>query len=218
MAPVLAGAVPGWWLFGWRGTLLFSGLALAAMLVYRSIARRRPGLGSGLALLGVAVLFQASSTLTWGGADVPDGTRYKASPVGLSLVLTPNRTVSETVDCGWHAVSGYATPCEVASAPAFLRLRLVYPLVVLAALACGAGAGMSLQPRWCLHPVQRGVATGAALAALGAVPLFLESMGTALAPLQGLAVGVGGTLGMMQLVAGVVLGAVVATGTVDGKQ
>ena len=83
--------------------------------------------------------------------------------------------------------------------------------MMLAALACVAGAGMTLQPRWRLHPIQRGLAAGAALAALGAVPLFLESIGNALAPLQGLATGVGGTLGMMQLVAGVLLALVVFT-------
>ena len=208
---MLAGAILGWWLFGWRGTLLFSGLALAAMLAYRLVTRRRPGLGSGLALLAAAALFHSSPRLAWGGADAPDGTRFKASPVGLSRVLTPDRTVSETVDCGWHTVSGYLAACEVASASAFLRLRLVYPLMALAALACVAGAGMSFQPRWRLHPIQRGLAAGAALAALVAVPLFLESVGKALAPLQGLAVGVGGTLGMMQLVAGVILCLTVGT-------
>lgn len=45
----------------------------------------------------------------------------------------------------------------------------------------------------------------------GMAPLFLESIGKALAPLQGLAVGVGGTLETMQLVSGVVLGAVVVS-------
>ena len=62
MAPVLTGAILGWWFFGWRGTLLFSGLALAAMLALGLFARRRPGLGSGLGLLAAAALFQASST------------------------------------------------------------------------------------------------------------------------------------------------------------
>ena len=208
---MLAGAILGWWFFGWRGTLLYAGLALAAMLAFHLIARRRPGFAAALALLAAAALFQSSPRRTWGGADVPDGTRYKVSPVGLSHVLTPNRTVSETVDCGWYAASGETASCEVASAGAFQRLRLVFPLLMLAALTCVAAAGMSLQPGWRLHPVQRGLGVGAALAALVSVPLFQESIGKALAALQGLATGVGGTLGMMQLVAGVVLGAVVAT-------
>ena len=210
VAPSLAGAILGWWFFGWLGTLLMSGLALAAILALGLIERRRPGLGSGLTLLAAAALFLASSTLTWGGADVPDGTRYKASPVGLSHVLTPDRTVSETIDCGWYAVSGYTTSCDVTSAAAFLRLRLVYPLLMLATLASVGGAALSSRPHWRLHPIQRGLAAGAALAALVAVPLFNDSIGKALAPLQGLAAGVGGTLGTMELVLGVVLGAVVA--------
>jgi hypothetical protein len=210
MAPVLAGAILGWWFFGWRGTLLFAGLALLALLAYRIGARHRPGFTSGLALVASAALFHASSTLTWGGADVPDGTRYKASPVGLSHVLTPNRTVSETIDCGWYRASGYPVACEVADASAFARLRLVYPLLVLAALASMAAAAMSFQPRWRLHPVQRGLAAVAAVAALLAPPVFVESVAKALAPLAGLAAGAGGTLGIMQMVGGVLLCLVVA--------
>ena len=84
-------------------------------------------------------------------------------------------------------------------------------LVKILQRACVAAAAISFQPHWRLRPVQRSVAAGAALAALLAMLLFAGSIGSALAPLAGLTVGVGGTLGTMQLVAGVLLGLVVVS-------
>jgi hypothetical protein len=99
---------------------------------------------AGVALFLLAAAFHVASTLGWGGAEASDGTRYKASPVGLSHVLQPRTPVSPTIDC-------------------------------------------------------------AALAALSALVLFDVSIEKALAPLSGLAVSPGGTLGTMQLTAAILL-------------
>jgi hypothetical protein len=123
---------------------------------------------------------------------VPGGSRFKASPVGLSHVLAPDRFESGTADCGWHAVSRYRTPCDIGDASAFARLRAVYPITLLAALLSVAGA--------------------AGLAALMALGLFAGSVRPALAAIADLPVGVGGTLGTMQLVLALLLCLVIAIG------
>jgi hypothetical protein len=68
---------------------------------------------------------------------------------------------------------------------------------------------MSVRLQWRLHLSQRLIAACAALAGLLAVVLFARSIDRALAPLAGLSVGVGGTLGTMQLTAAVLLCSVV---------
>jgi hypothetical protein len=127
--------------------------------------------------------------------------------VGLSHVLTPHQLTSRTVDCGWYAASGYVEPCAVASGgeAAFGRLRMVYPLVLLAVLMCVAGAVLSLRPAWRLRGAHRRAACAAAVLALLAVALFAGSVGAALAALQGVSMGTGGTLGTMQLSTAVLL-------------
>jgi hypothetical protein len=207
VAVVLTGAVLGWWMFSLRGAGLFAGIGLVAVGVFRLVGARAAGWAAALALLLAAAGLQSASTLGWAGADVPDGTRFKASPVGVSHVLTPHQLTSRTVDCGWYAASGYAAPCAVArgGAGAFRRLRLVYPLVLLAVALCVLGALLSLRPAWRLRTAQRLAAGAAALVALAAVSVFAGSVGNALAVLADLPVGVGGTLGTMQLAAAVLL-------------
>jgi hypothetical protein len=201
----LTGSFMGYWMFGPRGSALFAAIGVSVSLVFRLVSLLRPGLVAGLGLVLAAALFHSASTLGWGAADAPDGTRYKASPVGLSHVLTPRQPVSKTTDCGWHGAAGYPTPCAVADEQAFRQLRSVYPLVLFAALLCGLGAVMSLRLRWRLHVSQRLIAACAAFAGLLGVVLFARSIDRALAPLAGLSVGVGGTLGTMQLTAAVLL-------------
>lgn len=204
---VLAGAALGWWMFGVRGVALFAGVGAALALAYRLAAAYAAGPAAALALVLAAAALQSSSTLGWGGADAADGSRFKASPVGLSHVLTPDRPTSRTVECGWHAASGYASPCAVAPGGegAFGRLRVVYPMVLLAAFLGVAGAAVALRPRWRLRGVHRHAACGAAVVALLAVVLFAISVGDALAALQGVEMGTGGSLGTMQLSAAVLL-------------
>ncbi|HEX6368907.1 MAG TPA: hypothetical protein VF006_08240 [Longimicrobium sp.] len=204
---VLAGAALGWWMFSFRGLALFAAAGAFVAIAYRLLATYASGLAAALALVLAAAALHSASTLGWGGADVADGSRFKASPVGLSHVLTPDRPASRTVDCGWHAASGYAAPCAVARGgdAAFRRLRAVYPVVLAAVFLCVAGAVASLRPAWRLRGAHRVAAGGAAAAALLAVALFAASVGQALASLQGVRMGTGGSLGTMQLSAGVLL-------------
>lgn len=201
LAVVLAGAGLGWWMFGVRGAAMFAAAGGVIVAGFLLAGARVPGVAAALALVLAAAALHAASTRGWGGADAPGRTRYKASPVGLSHVLTPHQLESRTEDCGWHAASGYPAPCTIARGgeAAFRRLRAVYPLVLLAALLAAAGAAMSLRPAWRLRAPQRLAAAAAALAALLSVGLFAGSAARALAPLAGLPFGVGGTLGTMQL-------------------
>jgi amino acid transporter len=204
---VLAGAALGYSMFAWRGAALFAGGGAAVAAVFGVIGPRGWRFAAAVALVLAALALRSASTLGWAGADVPDGTRYKASPVGLSHVLTPHQLTSRTEDCGWHSASGYAEPCAIASdgGAAFRRLTAVYPLVLFAVFLCVAGAVLSLRPARRLLAAQRVAAAGAVLVVLLAVVLFAGSVQAALAPLAGLAVGVGGTLGTMQLSAAVLL-------------
>jgi hypothetical protein len=196
---VFAGTAAGWWMFAWRGAALFAGIAALVAVAFRVLGPHGPRVLPALALLLAAAGFHSASTLGWGGADAPDGTRFKASPVGLSHVLTPDRPVSETIDCGWHVASGYAEPCGVADARALRRLRAVYPLMLAAAVLALLGAGLSLAPPRRRAP-QRALGALSLVAALLATALFAHSLPRALSDLAGLPVGMGGTLGTMQLV------------------
>jgi hypothetical protein len=144
---LLAGACLGYWMFGFRGAALFMVIALLITVAFRLIASYSCGVAAALALGLAAAALHSASTLGWGGADVLDGTRYKASPVGLSHVLSPRQPVSETIDCGWYAASGYSTPCVVAENghAAFRRLLAVYPVVQGAVLLCLVGAVISFR-------------------------------------------------------------------------
>lgn len=135
-------------------------------------------------------------TLAWGGADAPDGTRYKVSPVGISQVLKPHQTVSPTVNCRWGEP---APPCTVADAADARRLSLVALLVLLGAgLAIGAALATAAGPRaaaW-ITPA----CGSAALLCFGVAPwLFVSSAQRALAVLAPLSLGIGGTLGTLEL-------------------
>ena len=203
----LAGAVLGNWMFGLRGLMLFMVTGLCVAVVFRLAATRASRLAAAVALLLAGGLLQSASTLGWGAADAPDGTRYKASPVGLSHVLTPHRPVSETIDCGWYGASGYPTPCSVAAGGerAFRQLRTVYPLIMVGAICCILGAMGSLRPAWRLQSYQGLIAGCAAFATVLAVVFFATSFGSALESLKGLSVGTGGTLGTMEVTAAMLL-------------
>jgi hypothetical protein len=207
LGEILAGACLGLWMFGFRGLLLFMGVGLALAIVFGFVGARIPRAAAALALLLASTAFQSASTLGWGAADAPDGTRYKVSPVGLSHVLTPNQPVSATIDCGWHRMSEYLTPCTIASGgdAAFRRLQAVFPLIVMATVCCLFGAIVSLPPLRRFRNYQPQLAAGAALSAVVAVILFATSVGGALDNLQGLSVGTGGSLGTMQLTLAVML-------------
>lgn len=205
-AVVGTGAVLGYWMFALAGALLFAGVGLAIALVFGLAGQRTRPLAAALGLLLAGAALYSSSTLGWGAADAPDGTRYKVSPVGLSHVLTPHQTVSRTIDCGWYRVSRHPARCEVGpgGASAFVRLHAVYPLLLLGIACCAIGALGSMR----LARLQRAqgllAAAGAGAAGLSVV-VFATSFGQALAPLATLSVGTGGTLGTMQLTAAILL-------------
>jgi hypothetical protein len=199
MVVVAAGAALGWWMFHYRGAALFAGIGLAIGVGFALGSHYAPRLACAAALAGAALALHASSTLGWGGADAPDGSRFKASPVGLSHVLRPDRPTSATVDCGWHAASGYPAPCAVADSRAFTRLRLVYPLILAAGLLAAVGAALSLRRDPLRSRAQRVLASAGGVATIGALALFATSIQAALAAIADLPIGVGGTLGTMQL-------------------
>jgi hypothetical protein len=193
-------------MFGVSGLLLFMGTGLVIPFAFGLLPRGRR-VAAAVALFVAALALYSASALGWGGADAPDGTRYKASPVGLSHVLTPHQAVSQTVDCGWHARSGYTVACRVAvgGESAFRQLRAVYPLVMVATACCLLGAVVCVLPVPRLQRYQTAFPACASLCAVVAVALFARSLATALEDLRGLSVGTGGTLGTMQLTAAVLL-------------
>jgi hypothetical protein len=200
-------------MFAVRGLLLFAAVGLAFSLAFALVTRWAPRLARAVALVLAALALHSASTLGWGAADVPDGTRYKASPVGLSHILTPNQLTSTTVDCGWYSASGYTTPCRVAAGGEsdFRKLRAVYPLVITAMALCALAAVMSAATAHRIRRLQRPLAIGVAFTAVLSVIVFSSSFGDALADLSDLSVGTGGTLGTMELTAAVLLCLVAGT-------
>src|SRR5262249_9553822 len=141
-------------------------------------------------LLAGAALNHAS-TLAWGGADAPDGTRYKASPIGLSHVLSPRQPVSPTVNCRWYFAGGEADLCAVApdAGAAYWQLLAVFPLTCLSLVVCLLGGLGQCRGSWRLRFPHRLVAGMAAVLPALALWMFSWSLGPALAVLDGLEVG-----------------------------
>ena len=125
-------------------------------------------------------------------------------------VLTPDRLESATVDCGWYRASGYPAPCEIGDSGAFAMLRTVYPLILLAALLSFGGAAFAMFRARRPRTMVRALAGGGGLAALAGLTLFAASVRPALAAIAELPVGVGGTLGTMQLALALLLSLTVA--------
>ncbi|HEX5004419.1 MAG TPA: hypothetical protein VFV65_03840 [Gemmatimonadales bacterium] len=205
----LAGAGLGCWMFSFRGLLLFLAIGVGLSIAIRLVVThtRHGGVAFALALVVAAAAFGSASRLGWGAADAHDGTRYKVSPVGLSHVLTPHQPVSETIDCGWYPLSGYAAPCAIApgGAAAFRLLRAVFPLLVAAVACCLLGVLVAVAGPSGMATSRRVLSSIAALSGLSALVLFANSCGAALADLRGLRVGTGGTLGTMQLTTAILL-------------
>ena len=210
LAIMLAGAALGWWMFHYRGAALFAGIGLVTGLASGALSHFSQRFAAGLALAGAALALHSSATLGWGGTDAPGGSRFKASPVGLSHVLTPDRLESATVDCGWYRASGYPAPCEIGDSGAFAMLRTVYPLILLAALLSFGGAAFAMFRARRPRTMVRALAGAGGLAALAGLALFAAAVRPALAAIAELPVGVGGTLGTMQLALALLLSLTVA--------
>ena len=133
-----AAAGLGYWLFGSLGVALWVPLAASATLLIHFVRRFVAGLAMAAPLLIAGAALYDASTLAWGGADSPDGTRYKASPIGLSHVLSPRQPVSPTVNCRWHFAGGDAGLCAMAPGAelAYRQLLAVFPLVCGAITVC----------------------------------------------------------------------------------
>jgi hypothetical protein len=155
-----------------------------------------------LLLVLAALAVNYSSTLSWGGAEAADGTRYKVSPNGILHVLEPGTTISPTVLSQWSPEAGDALLRAVAPGGerAYTRLKLTYPLLQTGFWLALAGAAAVLLPFWqrqrrMLFTI---LASGAAGAILAAVVLFITSTAGALAVLtESKDFGYGGTLGCM---------------------
>jgi hypothetical protein len=199
----LIGGAMGFWLFGWRGFLLFASAGVGFVLLQRLAASRAPAATVCIPLVLAAVLHWESATLTWGGADAPDGTRYKVSPVQLSRILAPGQTVSPTEDCGWYGRAG-APPCALTpDRPARLGLLAIYPLLLLGMAGCGAGALACGCRAW--RRRAGAIVQATALLPVASLILLATTAERALAALAGLDVGVGGTLGVMEVTAATLL-------------
>ena len=166
----------------------------------RSLPRVARIVAAALLLLGAAALYTARP-LGWGAAEAPDGTRFKVSPVGLSHVLEPRQPISATRDCLWSPPGGDATLCAVAPGgePAFRALRMVHWIVAVAALLSVLGAVLLLVQTPAMDRPARAALTASVVAALAAPLIFAHAAPRALAALEGLEFGVGGTRGVLQL-------------------
>ena len=161
-------------------------------------------LAAGALLLSAWAVY-SSVPLGWGGADAPDGTRFKVSPGGLSHVLEPHATVSPDVKCGWSPPSGEAELCRVApgAEAAHARLRTVRPLLLGTAALAIAGSVLALTAA--PLGIRLGVAAAAAAGPVIALVLFATSAGRAILVLRELPFGLAAALGTMLVGVAVVL-------------
>ncbi|HWA57370.1 MAG TPA: hypothetical protein VG692_08960 [Gemmatimonadales bacterium] len=154
----------------------------------------------------VALLFSltalglgSSLSLGWGAADLPDGTRYKVSPLGLSHVLQLHQTVSTTEDCRWgdsQPLCAFRTETPVA----VLALRSVPILVALAAALALLGALAWLLPDHSpVAKVRAGMILLPPALAASALGLFAWAAPRASEALNPLSFGVGGTKATLQI-------------------
>jgi len=160
---------------------------------------------AAVALLLAAWAVHSSIPLGWGGADAPDGTRFKVSPAGLSHVLEPHEAVSRDVKCWWSPPSGDATLCRPApgAGAAHARLRAVRPVLLATVALAVAAAVLALAGA----PLGIRLATSGA-AALGpvvALLLFATAAGRAILVLSTLPFGLAAALGTMLVGVSVVL-------------
>jgi len=197
----------GYWLFGPLGVALWVPLTIFATVILHFLRRVSPGLAMAVPLLLAAVALYDSSTLTWGGADALDGTRYKISPIGITHVLSPNQTVSPIVKCSWYFAGGDTAMCAMApgAGVAYRQLLAIFPFVCLGIVICLIGCVAQCRRSWRRRFPHGAIACTAAVFPALALWLFSHSPGPALAVLAQLETGVGGTLGTMEVTAAILL-------------
>lgn len=208
IAPVaVVAAGLGYLLFGPLGVALWAPLAVTVTFLLFLLRGFSPGLAIAVPLLLAGAALYDSTDLTWGGADAPDGTRYKATPIGLTHVLSPGQTVSPTVQCRLYLGNSDADLCVPApgATAAYWQLLAVFPLVCLSIAVCLLGSLGQCRPRWRLQFPHRTVAATATVLPALALWLFSRSVGPALAVLAPLEAGTAATLGTMEVTAAIVL-------------
>ena len=204
IAVSFAAACLGYWLFGRPGAALWGAIAASIALVLSFLRASAPRLSIVVPLLLAGFAMGHASNLGWGGAEAADGTRYKASPIGLSHVLKPWQQVSATEDCRWYLAGSRYPRCAMAvdAGPAQWQLMSVFPLVCLGILMCLLG---TLGQRRAWQVSIRWTAWLAAAIATLALVMFSGSVAAALQDLRKLDVGIGGTLGVMEMTLAIVL-------------
>ena len=163
-------------------------------------------LAAGALLLAAAFLYPIAP-LSWGGADAPDGTRFKVSLVGLSHVLKPHQTVSPIENCRWLPPAGDNGLCRVkpGAEGAFFRLRAAYWTLWLGFWLCLGCAVLTLSARAPL-PVRLLITTLCALAPAAVMLLFSTSAFSAIDALSMLSGGLAATRATMQAMIAIFLG------------
>jgi hypothetical protein len=155
---------------------------------------------TALLFLLAAVLLQRSAQLSWGGADAPDGTRYKVGPLVVVHVLAPHQTISPTIPCAVDPRSTDPAPCALVAGGeraahlihvAWHTLPIMVALAVLAALIALAPAAIG---RWSVIPAITSIA-----ATLLVVVVMWTQPPLALEALHGLDYGLGGNFAMMEV-------------------
>jgi len=208
-AVALPAAWLGYWLFGMLGVALWVPLAVLATVLLHFLRGSAPSLAMAVPLLIAGAALYDASTLGWGGADAPDGTRYKASPIGLSHVLSPHEPVSPTVDCRWYFAGGDEDAELCAMAPgaevAYRQLLAVLPLLCVGIIVCFVGSMAQCRQAWRRWFPHRVALFTTAVLPLLALWLFSRSLGPALSVLVHLDVGTGGTLGTMEVTGTILL-------------
>ena len=162
-------------------------------------------LAAGALLLAAAFLYPIAP-LSWGGADAPDGTRFKVSLVGLSHVLKPHQTVSPTEDCRWLP-PGDNGLCRIKPGAdgAFVRLRAAYWTLRLGFWLCIGCAVLTLSARVPLG-VRFPLACLCALMPAAVMLLFSTSAFSAIQVLTTLSGGLAATRATMQAMIAIFLG------------
>ena len=209
----LVAAALGYIYFGLRGITLWVPVALVITAALHLLLRRFQRSAMALALLVAAVAFGHASTIGWGGANGPDGTRYQASPIGLVHVATPHQSASPVAACRWYLADAQTPRCAMVPGANVARRQLlaVFPLVGIAVAACLLGVLAQWRGRSRPGEVDRGSGLLAAGAAFLSLLLFSNSAGVALQDLAPLHVWTGGSLGMMEMILAILLCLAVGT-------
>lgn len=154
-----------------------------------------------------AFALQRGATLPWASADLPDGSRYTLTPVGLTHVGAGD-SGDILRDCRWWPRYGDADLCAMAPGgdAAYGRLRATYTLVSVAMWVAVIALFVQVLAIPRSAAVRAAVTWAVPALSLAAIVTFMTGAQPGLAVLQTLSLGVGG-LGFGLVVAATVLSA-----------